>query len=347
MALYQAISSGFERGFLSILMKILVTGATGFIGHHLCRSLIEKGYQVTALRRSESDSALLAGLDLNFVTGDVTDLPSLKAALRGQETVIHAAGHMAYWSRLRKLQNQVNIEGTRNVVAVSQHAGVRRLLYVSSVAAIGIPDRGQPPADENFLFNLVNSPLNYPISKKRAEELVMAGSRNGLDIVIVNPAGLLGKWGKRYRGSEWVEKIRRGWVAFYYTGGRNLVHVADVVEGILCALEQGQSGERYILGGENLTYKETARIVAARLGRNIPLLPVMPLVTRLLSAFDPLISATGKRPPVTREIHFTSSRFQYYTSAKAARDLGYHARPFSEILEDILHWYDQRSDLIA
>jgi dihydroflavonol-4-reductase len=133
----------------------------------------------------------------------------------------------------------------------------------------------------------------------------------------------------------------------YYTGGRNLVHVADVVEGILCALELGQRGERYILAGENLTYKETARIVAARLGRKIPLLPVLPVITGLLSALDPLSSAAGRRPPVTREIHFTSSRFQYYTSAKAVRELGYRSRSFSDILEDILHWYDQRSHLIA
>jgi dihydroflavonol-4-reductase len=125
------------------------------------------------------------------------------------------------------------------------------------------------------------------------------------------------------------------------------VHVSDVVEGIVSALERGNSGERYILSGENLTYQETARLVAARLGRKPLLLPVLPIVTGLLSGFDPLISAAGKRPPVTREIHFTSSRFQYYTSAKAERELGYHSRPFAAILEDILHWYDQRPGPIS
>jgi dihydroflavonol-4-reductase len=347
VALHQALSSSFERRFLIILMKIFVTGATGFLGQHLCRRLVEDGYEVTALRRSSSDTALLAGLDLDFATGDVTDQPSLEAAMRGQEAVVHAAGHLAYWSRLRATQNQVNIEGTRNVVAASQRAGIRRLLYVSSVAAIGIPDRGQLPADESFPFNLESSPLNYPVSKKRAEQLVNTGCKNGLDAVIVNPGALLGKWGRYYRGSEGVEKIRKRPVAFYYTGGRNLVHVADVVDGILCALEHGRSGERYILGGENLTYLETARIAAARLGRNILLLPVLPLVTRLLSALDPMISSVGRRPPVTRETHFTSSRFQYYSSAKAERELGYLARPFSDILEDMLQWYDQRSGFIA
>lgn len=328
-------------------MKVLVTGATGFLGYHLCHSLVEKGYRVTALRRGKSDLGLLDGLDLDFAIGDVTNQPSLDAAVRGQEIVVHAAGHLAYWSRLRSTQNHVNIEGTRNIVAASRRAGVRRVVYVSSVAAIGIPDRGQPPADETFIFNLENGPLNYPISKKRAEELVIAGSKNGMEAVIVNPGALLGEWGRHYRGSEWVEKIHQRKIAFYFTGGRNLVHVGDVVEGIISALERGQSGERYILGGQNLTYQETARIVIARLGRKTLLLPVPPFVTGLLSALDPLSSAAGRRPPITRETHFTSTRFQYYTSAKAIRELGYRSRPFPDILEDILNWYDQNPGSIA
>ena len=324
-------------------MKVFVTGATGFLGYHLCRSLAEKGYRVTALRRSTSDVGLLTGLDVEFATGDVTDRASLDAAVRGQEVVIHAAGHLAYWSRVRGTQNKVNIEGTRNVVDAGQRAGVRRLVYVSSVAAIGIPDRGQPPADESFPFNLENAPLNYPISKRRAEEIVRAGCRDGLDTVTVNLAALLGEWDTRYRGSEYVDKIRQRPVAFYYTGGRNLVHVADVVAGILAALERGRSGERYILAGENLTYQDTARLAAKRLGRKTVLLPVPPALTATLSLLDPLMSRLGRRPPVTREIHFTSSRFQYYTSAKAESELGYRARSFLEIVEDILHWYDKRS----
>jgi dihydroflavonol-4-reductase len=340
-------STRFKSGFLMILMKVLVTGATGFLGYHLCHGLVEKGYRVTALRRGTSDSELLEGLDLDFAIGDVTDQPSLDLAVRGHEVVIHAAGHLAYWSRLRSIQNHVNIEGTRNLIAASQRAGVRRLLYVSSVAAIGIPDRGQPPADEAFIFNLENGPLNYPISKKRAEELVIAGSKNGMEAVIVNPGALLGEWGRHYRGSEWVEKIRQRKIAFYFTGGRNLVHVGDVVEGIISALERGKSGERYILGGQNLSYQETARIVVARLRRKTLLLPVPPLVTGLMSAFDPLSSSVGRRPPITHDVHFTSTRFQYYTSGKAIRELGYRFRTFPDILEDILNWYDQYPGLVT
>jgi dihydroflavonol-4-reductase len=328
-------------------VKILVTGATGFLGAHLCRGLVQRGWQVTAFRRSASDDSLLSDLGLNFATGDVTDPATLEAAVRGHEVVIHAAGHLAYWSRLRTVQNQVNIGGTRNVIAASQRAGVRRLVFISSVAAIGIPGRHQPPADETFPFNLEDGPLNYPISKRRAEELVIAGCRAGLDAVIVNPAALLGEWGRRYRGIELVDKIRSRPVAFYFSGGRNLVHVGDVVEGILRALEAGRSGERYILGGENLSYHETARLVSDRLQRKVMLVPVVPAVTGLLAMFDPLSSAAGRRPPVTRESHFTASRFQYYSSAKAERELGYRFRPFTAILDEILEWYDQRPRSIA
>lgn len=328
-------------------MKILVTGATGFLGSHLCRTLIKKGYRVTALRRAASDVSSLAGLDLDFATGDVTDPASLDGAVKDHEAVIHAAGHLAYWSRLRNEQNQINIEGTRNIIDACRRLGARRLLFVSSVAAIGIPAKGEPPADETFPFNLERSPLNYPISKKRAEELVIAGNSEGLETVIVNPGALFGEWGRYFRGSEWVDKIRQRKVAFYFTGGRNLAHVDDVVEGIVSALERGRNGERYILGGENLTHYESARLVAARLKRKVLLLPVPPFVTGSLALLDPLFSASGRRPPVTREIHYTASRFQYYDSSKAKRELDYRFRPFADIIEEIVNRRDQRSGIVS
>lgn len=328
-------------------MRILVTGATGLLGSHLCRSLVKDGHQVTALRRDTSNTSLLEGVDLDDAVGDVTDLPSLESALRGHEVVFHTAAHLAYWSKERDRQDRVNIEGTRNVITASQRAGVRRLVFVSSIAAVGFPERGMPPADESFRFNLEHGKLNYAITKKRAEELVLASCRSGFDAVIVNPATLFGALGGRYRGSEWVDKLRNRGVAFYYMGGRNMVHVTDVVQGMISAMERGRTGERYILGGENLTYKEIAQQVAARFGRKIVLVPVPPLVTGILSAFDPLFSAARRRPPVTREVHFTASRFQFYTSAKAERELGYEYRPFSDIIEDIQEWHDQRPRSIA
>jgi dihydroflavonol-4-reductase len=330
-------------------MKVLVTGATGFVGSHLCRTLVERGFHVTALRRSTSNIDLLGGLDLDFALGDVTDPYSLEAAARGQEAVIHAAALAGNsWSRLRSTHNQVNIEGTQNVVAACQRAGVRRLLYVSTVAAVGIPEHGQPPADEDFPFNLDKGIFNYAISKKRAEEVVITGCRNGLDAVIVNPSTILGEWGSSYRGSEWVEKICHRRIAFYFTGGCNLVYIGEVVDGIICALERGRSGHRYILAGQNLSYKEAAHIVARRLGQTTLLLPVLPLATRLLSALDPLSGLTGWRlQKKYTDIHFIAPLFQYYTSAKAIEELGYRSQPFSDILEDILHWYDQRPGIIA
>ncbi len=126
-----------------------------------------------------------------------------------------------------------------------------------------------------------------------------------------------------------------------------MVHVADVVQGMIAAMEKGRTGERYILGGENLTYKQIAQQAIARLSQKTMLIPVLPQITGILSAFDPLISAVGRRPPVTREVHFTASRFQFFTSAKAERELGYVYRPFSAIIEDILEWHDQRTRSIT
>ncbi|MCC6500694.1 MAG: NAD-dependent epimerase/dehydratase family protein [Anaerolineales bacterium] len=328
-------------------MKILVTGATGLLGYHLCRNLVERGHRVTALWRASSNASILNGIKVDRALGDVTDSASMEAAARGQAVVIHAAAHLAYWSKERDVQNRVNIEGTRNVVAACQRAGVQRLIFVSSIAAVGFPARGQPPADESFPFNLGHGKLNYAITKKRGEEIVLNGCKSGLDAVIVNPATLFGELGEHYRGSEWVEKIRNRRLASYYSGGRNLVHVEDVVNGMVSALERGKTGERYILGGENLTYKEVARKAAERLGKKILLIPVPPAVTGILSSLDPLFSVAGRRPPVTREVHFTASQFQYFTSAKAEQALGYTFRPYSEIIEDILNWHDQRTGSLA
>lgn len=323
-------------------MKIAVTGATGLLGNYLCRSLTKRGHQVTALRRAESNTRLLTEMEIEYALGDVTDGSSLESAFRGHEVVFHAAAHLAYWSRERERQDHVNIQGTRNVIAACQCAGVRRLVFVSSIAAIGFPERGMPPADESFPFNLEHGKLNYAVTKKRAEEYVLASCKNGFDAVIVNPATLFGSLGDRYRGSEWINKVRGRRFAFYYSGGRNMVHVADVAQGMISAMERGRTGERYILGGENLTYKAIAQQVAARFGQRITLVPVLPLMTGVLSSLDPLISLMGRRPPVTREVHFTASRFQFYSSAKAVQELGYSYRPFSAIIEDILEWDDQR-----
>jgi dihydroflavonol-4-reductase len=259
------------------------------------------------------------------------------AAVEGQEVVIHAAAHLAYWRGQRDLQTKINVDGTRNVVAACRQAGVRRLLHVSSVAAIGIPPDPAQPADETFAFNLQRSGINYAVTKHAAEAIVLAAAQAGLDAVIVNPSSLAGPFGSRYRGGEMIEKVRRGRFATCFSGGVNIVHVDDVAAGIQAALARGRCGERYILAGENLTYRQIVEIVAEELGAQPSILRVPPLVTAVAAnLLEPLSTLTGKRPKITYEQHYTSSRFQYYSASKAEGELGFAARPYRDIVREYL-----------
>jgi dihydroflavonol-4-reductase len=292
---------------------------------------------VTAFRRATSSTTHLNDLDLRHAIGDITDVDAVSRAIKGQDIVIHAAAHLAYWRYWRALQTQINVDGTRNIVMACQQSGVRRLVFVSSVAAIGIPSDAQHPADETFAFNLERSGLNYPISKRRAEEVVLAATGKGLDAVIVNPASIAGPFDRSFRGGEMIEKVRHSRVVPYFMGGISVVHIEDVMDGLLAALERGRCGERYILGGENISFRQIAELAAQRFGVIKRLVPIFPIVTGLAArVLEPVGAVTGKRPRITYDAHYCASRYQYYDSSKAKKELGYDPRPYAAIVDEYL-----------
>lgn len=321
-------------------MKVLVTGATGFLGSRICRRLARDGHAVTAFLRPDSNPAPLAGLGVAQAIGDVTDLESVDRAVAGHDAVIHAAANIRYGAlskRLRDEQTLVNVGGAFNAASASRKRGVPRFIHVSSMAAIGIPSGAGHPADETFPFNLRESGLSYHVSKWEAEAAVLGEFRAGLSAVIVNPGAIYGPFGRRYRGSELMEKVRRQRVVPYYRGGINVVHVDDVVDGIMRAIARGRPGTRYILGGENLTVRRIAETAAEILGVRRTFIPIPSAVTLVASALLESVSRlTGGRPRVTREIHYFSGRYQYYDSSKAKNELGFEARPFRAIAEECL-----------
>ncbi len=326
-------------------MKVFITGATGFLGSHLCRRLAADGHRLTIYRRLSSDAGALGGLAYHEVVGDLPDDPALGQAVAGQDLVIHAAANLSYWRGVREAQNRINVDGTRRLVEACSAARVKKFLFVSSVAAIGIPTDPSRPADESFPFNLQDAPLNYPRSKWLAEQEVTRAGRAGLPAVIVNPSSIFGPFRGRYRGGEMIEKVRRGRVVPVFRGGINAVHVDDVVDGILSAVERGQPGERYILAGENLTFRQIAEEAARQLGRRPLLLPLPPAVPWLASRIqEPLSRLTGRRPRFTYDLSYTSGRFQFYDAAKAAASLHFHPRPFAAIVADYLsHHHPHRN----
>lgn len=241
-----------------------------------------------------------------------------------------------------RFRRGVNVDGTRNVAAACREAGVDRLVHISSVSAIGIPERGQGPADETFACNLSSS-LNYHWSKALAEQVVRGEVDRGLDAVIVNPGSLFGPFGDRYRGGEMIAKVRGRRVVPAFVGGISAVHVDDVVDGIARALARGRRGERYILGAENLSYRRIVEIAAAELGTQPTIVPYWPIASLALAALSkPLGTLTNRRPRMTYDVHYCSQRNQFYCSDKARAELGYTARPFVGIVREYLAWSVQR-----
>ena len=311
-------------------MRILVTGATGLLGPHLCRRLVEDGHEVTILRRPTSNVTQLANLNLRHEVGDITNVEDVLRATSDQDAVIHAAAHTAYFGASAEEQNRVNIEGTGNVVRACRAQRNTRLLHVSSVATIGIPAGPRKPADENFVFNLEGSGLTYHISKRRAEEEVLEAK--GLDAVVVNPALIWGSNGDTYRGNEVFEKILRYPVIPHGPGGQCIVHVSDVVDGIVRALEEGRAGERYILGGDNVSFGELNRTICRQLGLTRLLIPIPASAAEFGNRVKNVVRRIlGAKPLPTYNRSFC---YPFYSSAKAKAQLGYNPRPIGSLVQE-------------
>ncbi|NUN67322.1 NAD-dependent epimerase/dehydratase family protein (plasmid) [Pseudanabaena biceps] len=319
------------------MTRILITGATGFLGSHLCQRLASEGHQVRAFVRPNSNTSHISGANIEYAVGDMNDVESLCQAVRNQEVVIHTAAHLTNWGQTRTLQTKINVEGTQNLIAACKQHSVQRLIHVSSVAAIGIPPNGNIPADETFQFNLQSSGLNYHLSKWRSELAVLNQQDLLLEVVVVNPGTIFGSFGSKFRGGEMIEKVCQSSIVPYFLGGINIVHVEDVVDGICRAITKGTSRERYILSGENVTFRQIVEITATHLGVKRIFVPIPAVVTGLAAAIqEPLSKITGKRPRFTYEVHYCAHRFHFYNSQKAKDGLGYSPRNFQEILEDYM-----------
>ena len=316
---------------------VLVTGATGFIGSHLCRALAAEGRHVRALHRRTSSVHALDGVGVDLRVGDILDPASLEPALRGVSLVFHAAAQSAYWRRPQDVL-QAAVDGTRNVVEAACQSGVRRVVLTSSVAALGVP---APDCllDESHFFNLPQGRFLYGYSKSRSEEAARRAAGPDLELVIVNPSIVLGAGDiNRISGSIILESARGR--AFVYTdGGANYVHIDDVTAGHLAAAARGRPGERYILGGANLTHRQALTEVARIVGRRPPWLRLRGgFVPPLASALD-LIGRVVPTPLNGAQLRMSRHRLWVDTS-KARGELGLAApKSFSLAAQEAYDWY--------
>ncbi len=322
-------------------MTFLVTGTTGFVGSAVARNLINAGERVRALVRPESDRRNLEGLPVEVAEGDLRDRPSLERALKGCEGLFHVAADYRLWARRPDDIYETNVEGTKNLMSAAAEEGTRRILYTSSVAAIG-PDPNGKIADEETPSTLADMHGHYKRSKFLAETEVRRLVREaGLPAVIVNPSAPLGPRDiKPTPTGRMVVEAASGRIPAYLDTGLNIVHVDDVAEGHLLAFSKGRTGERYILGGDNLTLLEVLAGVAAEAGRRPPRIKVPHgLVIPFAYVSELWAQLTGHEPFATVDSVRMAKKKMYYSSAKAERELGYRSRPAGEAIRDAVEWF--------
>ncbi|HTT98721.1 MAG TPA: hopanoid-associated sugar epimerase [Rhizomicrobium sp.] len=321
---------------------VLVTGASGFVGSAVARKLAERGYRVRVLMRKTSPKTNLAGLDAEPVEGDMMDAASMRAAMHGARYLFHVAADYRLWARDPEEIVRNNREGTRNVMNAALAEGVEKIVYTSSVATLK-PIAGQS-VGEDSRHSEQSAVGAYKRSKVVAERLVeaMIAERN-LPATIVSPSTPIGPRDvKPTPTGRILVEAATGRMPAYVDTGLNLVHVDDVAEGHLLALDKGKIGERYILGGQDATLAQMLAVIAELSNRkppriNLPRGPLYPLAY----AAEAFASLTGKDPFVTVDALNMSKYHMFFSSAKAERELGYKARPYHEAIKDALDWFRQ------
>jgi dihydroflavonol-4-reductase len=326
-----------------------LTGSTGFVGSAVARKLVAEGFQVRALARPGSPRFHLDGVDLEFVDGDMRDAASVRRAMAGVRYVFHVAADYRLWARNRAEIVANNVEGTRIVMQEALRAGVERVVYTSSVATLGLRADGTA-ADESVALAVAEGIGAYKRSKVAAERLVEAMVANdALPAVIVNPSTPIGPRDvKPTPTGRIIVEAARGRMPGFVDTGLNLVHVDDVADGHLAALRRGAIGERYILGGEDVTLADMLADIAHLVGRRPPRLRLpRAVVVPIAYVAEAAAWITGREPFATLDGLRMAEHRMFFTAAKATRDLGFRARPYREALADAIQWFGEAGYLGA
>jgi dihydroflavonol-4-reductase len=322
-------------------MLAFVTGATGFLGSHLARVLAEQGADLRLLVRSTSNLKNLEGLKAETATGDLRDSASLEKAMAGCDVVFHAAADYRLWVRDPVEMYRSNVEGTRAILEAARKHAVRCVVYTSSVATVGFTGNGRP-ADEDDPVSLADMIGHYKRSKFMAEQVALEAGRSGMRVVTVNPTTPVGEQDVKPTptGRIVVDFLKRKFPAYVETG-LNLVDVRECARGHVAALEKGKSGERYILGGEDMTLKQILDKLGAIAGLASPKLKLPYFVAYAAGAVDQTVSGLllGREPRATVEAVRMGKKKMWASSAKAERELGWKITSPDGALRRAVEWF--------
>ncbi len=323
-------------------MLVLLTGATGFLGASLAREILAQGHRLRALVRPGTPRDTLAGLEVEWALGSLTDIPSLGYATAGCDALIHAAADYRIFVPDPRRMRQVNVVGTEALMQAALAAGLRRVVHVSSVATLK-PRADGSPATEADAATPEEAIGPYKSSKTEAERLVeQMVRRDGLPAVVVNPSTPIGPFDRRPTPTgRIILEAARGRMPAYVDTGLNLVHAADCARSVVAALERGAPGERHILGGQDVSLADMLGFIAAECGHRAPVrLPRAPLYP--LAVLSELAARVTKREPMlTLDGLRMAGHRMYFSSAKAEAVLGHHARPWQEGVRDAIAWFRQ------
>jgi len=322
-------------------LKVFVTGATGFVGSHVARVLLQQGAELRLLVRATSRTENLKGLRAERVTGDLCDAEILGQGMLGCELVFHVAADYRLWAPDPREIYRANVEGTRTVLKAARAAGVRRVVHTSSVGTIGFGTNGRP-ADEDSPVSLADMIGAYKRSKFMSEQVALEAARGGLDVVVVNPTTPVGEQDIKPTptGRVILDFLQQKFPAYVETG-LNLVDVGECARGHVAAAERGRRGERYILGGEDLTLKQILDRLAAITGLPSPNVKLPYAVALAAGAVDTLFTGVlrGRQPRVTLDSVRMGRKKMFASSAKAEHELGWKIAPVDNALRRAVEWF--------
>lgn len=320
-------------------MRVLITGASGFLGTNIVLACLKKGWEVKAFGLPGSNVKYIERPGVEIVFGDVADPDAVRKAMVGVDAVIHTAGDTSFWKRLFDRQRRTNVDGVRTVMQVSLDHSVKRVVHTSTVDVLGYNQNGL--ADEDWKdYNYANTGYNYADTKREGEHIALSFVKKGLDVVVINPGSMIGPYDHTLQFGRLFMDIRDGKVPAVLPGGAPWAHVEEVARAHITAMEKGRTGERYICGGVNETYKAVFTLIAKAVGVRPPRFTMTPWMTVGYGYLMEFISSFTNTPPDLNpgQARYMSV-FPRYDSSKAKAELDFKCIPLHKMIDDAHRWY--------